>query len=56
LLNVININYKSHQMDNTFLIKLNSHISNIRERYGYLSICELLVSIAKDAYTEYEDD
>lgn len=38
-------------MNNTFLIKLNNHISNIRERYGHLPICELLVSIAKDAYT-----
>lgn len=37
-------------MNNTFLIKLNSHISNIREQYGHLPICELLVSIAKDAY------
>lgn len=38
-------------MNNTFLIKLNSHISNIRERYGHLpEICELLVNIAKDAY------
>ena len=37
-------------MNNTFLIKLNSHISNIREQYEHLPICELLVSIAKDAY------
>lgn len=37
-------------MNNAFLIKLNSHISNIRERYRYLPICELLVSIAKEAY------
>lgn len=38
-------------MDNTFLTKLNNHISNIRKQYGHLSICELLVSIAKEAYT-----
>lgn len=38
-------------MDNEFLIKLNNHISNIREQYRHLSVCELLVSIAKDAYT-----
>lgn len=38
-------------MNNTFLIKLNNHISNVRKQYGHLPICELLVSIAKDAYT-----
>ena len=38
-------------MNNVFLTKLNSHISNIRKQYGHLEICELLVSIAKDAYT-----